>query len=108
MKKFPARLLLVSDRNNDILWEPREVPLMKETLGISQRAELARRAMASPIDHSHCPTPPPPPPPPPPALCCMTCSIESPLMPPWEKWIYIGGAILVLSILGMLVWAASV
>jgi hypothetical protein len=49
MKKFPARPLLVSDRNNDILWEPRPVPLMKKSLGISQRAELARRAMAEPI-----------------------------------------------------------
>jgi hypothetical protein len=60
MKKFPARLLLVSDRNNDILWEPREVPLMKETLGISQRAELARRAMASPVErHPTIPKRPP-------------------------------------------------
>jgi len=50
MKKFPARLLLVSDRNGDIIWEPRKVPLMKESLGISQRAELARRAMASPVE----------------------------------------------------------
>jgi hypothetical protein len=50
MKKFPARLLLVSDRNGDIIWEPRKVPLMKESLCISQRAELARRAMASPVE----------------------------------------------------------
>jgi hypothetical protein len=49
MKKFHIRLQLVSDRNGDILWE-RPVPLMKETIGISQRAELARRAMASPVE----------------------------------------------------------
>lgn len=34
-----------------LLWEPRRVPLMKETLGISQRDELARLAMAAPINH---------------------------------------------------------
>jgi hypothetical protein len=45
-----ARLELVADRNGDILWEPRKVPLMRDTLGISQRAELARQAMASPVE----------------------------------------------------------
>jgi len=50
MKKFPVRPQLVTDRNGDILWEPRRVPLLKETFGISQRADLARRAMASPVE----------------------------------------------------------
>ena len=53
-----ARLLLVSDRNGDTLWEPRLAPLMNETLGISQRAELARRAMASPVERSKPEMPP--------------------------------------------------
>jgi hypothetical protein len=45
-----TRLKSIADRNGDIILEPRQVPLMKETLGISQRAELARRAMASPVE----------------------------------------------------------
>ena len=31
--------------------EKRPIPLLRETLGISQRAELARRAMAEPIQY---------------------------------------------------------
>ena len=55
-----ARLESVADRNGDILWELRPVPLMKESLGISQRAELARRAMASTVEsHPTIPKRPP-------------------------------------------------
>jgi len=93
MKKFHIRLQLVSDRNGDILWE-RPVPLMKETIGISQRAELARRAMATPIDHSHCHSP---------ALPNVTNNLAA--IPWWAKLMYIGSALLVLSGIWILVWA---
>jgi hypothetical protein len=95
MKKFPARLLLVSDRNNDILWEPRRVPLIKETLGITQRAELARRAMAEPINRS-LRLPPAP----------LADFDDRAAMPGWAKWIYIASALLILAGIGFLIWAS--
>ena len=95
MKKFPARLLLASDRNNDIFWEPRPVPLMKETLGISQRAELARRAMAEPVHHS--PRFPPAP---------LADLGDLAAMPAWAKWIYLVSAGLVIAGIGVLIWAS--
>jgi hypothetical protein len=94
-KKFPARLLLVSDRDNDILWESRPVPLMKETLGISQRAELARRAMAAPIDYF--PRLPPAP---------LADFDDLTAMPGWAKCIYLISAGLIVAGIGMLVWAS--
>ncbi len=93
MKKFTPHSQLVTDRNGDILWE-HQIPMMKESLGISQRAELARRAMATPIDHSPCHSP---------ALPNVRNKIAA--IPWWAKWIYIGSALLVLSGIGMLVWA---
>jgi hypothetical protein len=95
MKKFPARPQLVADRNNDILWEPRPVPLMKESLGISQRAELARRAMAAPIDHSLCNSPAP-----------LADFDDLAAMPWWAKWIFIVSAMLIVAGIGMLIWAS--
>jgi len=95
VKKFSTRLLLVSDRNNDILWEPRPVPLMKESLGISQRAELARRAMAAPINRS--PRLPQPP---------LADFDDLSAMPAWAKWIYLISAGLVVAGIGFLVWAS--
>jgi hypothetical protein len=95
MKKFPARLLLVSDRNNDILWEPRPVPLMKESLGISQRAELARQAMAAPIHYS--PRLPPAP---------LSDFDDIAAMPDWAKWIFTTCILLVISGIGVLIWAS--
>ena len=53
MKKISsARLELVADKNGNIVYEPRKVPMIKESLGISERAELARRAMAEPIKYN--------------------------------------------------------
>jgi hypothetical protein len=49
-KNSSVHLKLVSDQSGDIVWEPRKIPLMKESLGITRRAVLARRAMASPMD----------------------------------------------------------
>jgi hypothetical protein len=95
MKKFFARLVLVSDRNNDILWEPRPVPLMKESLGISQRAELARRAMAAPIDYS--PRLPPAP---------LADFDDIAAMPGWAKKLYIVSTGLIVAGIGMLIWAS--
>ena len=95
MKKFPARLLLVSDRNNDILWEPRPVPLMKESLGISQRAELARQAMAAPIHYS--PRLPPAP---------LADFDDLTAMPSWAKWGYAIITLIIMAGIGMLIWAS--
>ena len=93
-----ARLLLVSDRNGDTLWEPRRVLLMKESLGISQRAELARQSMAAPIDHSPCPPPASP----------LAVFNDLAAMPGWAKWIFIGSyVLLVLTGIGMLLWAST-
>ena len=49
-KMLTTHLLKLVSRNGDIVWEPRKIPLMKESLGITRRAVLARRAMASPMD----------------------------------------------------------
>jgi hypothetical protein len=98
-KPIPAaRLELVADKNGDILWEPRKVPLMRDTLGISQRAELARQAMAAPIDHSPCPPPASP----------LAVFNDLAAMPGWAKWIFIGSyVLLVLTGIGMLLWAST-
>jgi hypothetical protein len=68
---------------------------MKETLGISQRAELARQAMAAPINHS-------------PRLQAPALADFDDLaaMPGWAKWIYIGSVLLILIGIGVLVWAS--
>jgi len=95
VKKFPARLLRVIDKNGDIIWEPRQVPLLRETLGISQRAELARRAMAEPINRS-LRLPPAP----------LADFDDLAAMPGWAKWIYIASALLILAGIGFLVWAS--
>jgi hypothetical protein len=96
MKKISsARLELVADRNGDIIWEPRRVPLIKESLGISQRAELARRAMAEPVRVSpRLPNPP------------LADFDDLAAMPGWSKWIYAVSALLVLAGIGFLVWAS--
>ena len=96
MKKISAvSPRVVSDRNGDILWITREVPLMKETLGISQRAELARRAMAAPIDYF--PRLPPAP---------LADFDDLTAMPGWAKCIYLISAGLIVAGIGMLVWAS--
>jgi hypothetical protein len=96
MKKISsARLELVADKNGDILWEPRRVPLLRETLGIAQRAELARRAMAEPIKISpRIPNPP------------LIDFDDLATMPGWAKWIYLISAGLIVAGIGMLVWAS--
>jgi len=95
-KKISAvRLASVMDRDGDYLYEPRPVPLLRETLGISERAELARRAMAEPINRS--PRLPPAP---------LADFDDLAAMPAWAKWIYLISAGLVVAGIGMLVWAS--
>lgn len=90
-----VRIELVADRNGDIVWEPRRVPLIKDTLGISRRAELARQAMAIPINHSlRLPAP---------ALADFD---DLAAMPRWAKWMFGGCGLLVLLGIGVLVWAS--
>lgn len=95
-KKIPAvRLASVMDRDGYYLYEPRPVPLLRETLGISQRAELARRAMAEPVRVSpRLPNPP------------LADFDDLAAMPGWSKWIYAVSALLVLAGIGFLVWAS--
>ncbi len=97
MKKISSAVSpqVVSDRNGDILWITREVPLMKETLGISQRAELARRAMAAPIDYF--PRLPPAP---------LADFDDLTAMPSWAKWIFTTCGLLVITGIGVLIWAS--
>jgi len=94
-KKIPAvRLASVMDRDGYYLYEPRPVPLLRETLGISERAELARRAMAEPINRS-LRLPPAP----------LADFDDLAAMPGWAKWIYIASALLILAGIGFLIWA---
>jgi hypothetical protein len=96
MKKiFADRPQLVSDSNGDILWEPRPVPLMKESLGISQRAELARQAMAAPIHYS--PRLPPAP---------LANFDDLAAMPGWAKIGYAVITLIVIAGIGVLIWAS--
>jgi hypothetical protein len=90
-----ARLKSVADRNGDILLEPRQVPLMKETLGISQRAELDRRAMAEPINRS--PRLPPAP---------LADFDDLAAMPSWVKWGYAVYTLIIIAGIGVLIWAS--
>jgi hypothetical protein len=94
-KKIPAASLkMILCRNGDVLWEPRQVPLIKESLGISQRAELARRAMAEPINRS-------------PRLSPASLADFDDLaaMPVYAKLIYVISALLVMAGIGVLIWA---
>jgi hypothetical protein len=95
-KKIPAvRLASVMDRDGYYLYEPRPVPLLRETLGISQRAELARRAMAEPVKVSpRIPNPP------------LSDFDDLAAMPGWAKLAYAVSALLILFGLGVMVWAS--
>ena len=97
MKKiYAVNLRVVADKNGDIeIILPRPIPMLRDTLGIVERAESVRRAMASPLNRS--PSLPPAP---------LADFDDLSVMPAWAKWIYLISAGLVVAGIGMLVWAS--
>jgi hypothetical protein len=90
-----------ADEKGNIIWkhghiaEPRRVPLIRDTLGIAERAELARRAMAEPINRSPRLTPPP-----------LADFDDLAAIPAWAKWSYVISILLVMAGIGVLIWAS--